>query len=569
MTVASSTTAEHDGRRLESRGIAARILRPSSVLTLDAVWLAATLTFAFLVGTLLQADQTDYWWTVKLGEGLLAGGGLPAADPLAFTSTRQPYVEQQWLAQVVLAAAHQVGGLEAALVLRGLLLAGSVGLLFYLCRARGASAAAGTAACGLALLSIVGGAAIRPQLLAIPLFVFFIAGTTVWLRHAWVLAALPLAMVVWANTHGSFPLGLALIAAAIVGTALTGLRRAPAPAEGVPPAMRPGVGESLSPAAALRRLLLLFGLCVLAPLVNPYGLGIVPWLVDYLTFNTGSTGLATLSLEWLPTSIATAHGMLFFLGVFLLVAVLLRVGPPSAADCLRLLGFAVLALQAVRSTVWWALVMAPVLAWGLSRLPAEARRSSAGDALAAAGGAAAQAAARRAGVPAVNAALILGFVLLAVLSLPWLRSSSAIYPAERWPVVDPRLPTGAADFAATLPATRLYNTMDWGGYLAWRLGTRQRILVDGRFQLYPPDLYRDYFQIASAGPGWADRLATYGVDALVVSREAQRELLRAVEANGSWVALYCDADAAVYVPRASADGRAVPCGPSTPPAARS
>src|SRR5436190_883887 len=151
MTVASSTTAEHDGRRLKSHGAAAKIFRPSSVLTLDAVWL------------------------------------------------------------------------EAALVLRGLLLAGSAGLLFYLGRARGASAAAGTAACGLALLSIVGGAAIRPQLLAIPLFVFFIAGTTVWLRHVWILAALPLAMVVWANVHGSFPLGLTLIAAAIVGTALTGL----------------------------------------------------------------------------------------------------------------------------------------------------------------------------------------------------------------------------------------------------------------------------------------------------------------------------------------------------------
>jgi len=213
--------------------------------------------------------------------------------------------------------------------------------------------------------------------------------------------------------------------------------------------------------------------------------------------------------------------------------------------------------------------MAPVLAWGFSRLRATVRRPTAGDALPAMGGAAAPSAAERSGVPALNAALILGFAILAALSLPWLRSSSAIYPPERWPVVDPRLPTGAADFAARLPATRLYNTMDWGGYLAWRLGPRQRILVDGRFQLYPPDLYRDYFLIASAGPGWADRLASYGVDALVVSRQAQRELLRTVEADGSWVALYCDADAAVYVPRAQADGRALPCGPSASAAARS
>ena len=70
----------------------------SWVPTLDHVWLAGALAFAALTGLLLPADQTDYWWTVKLGEELWATGRLPGADPLAFTSTRQPYVEQQWLA---------------------------------------------------------------------------------------------------------------------------------------------------------------------------------------------------------------------------------------------------------------------------------------------------------------------------------------------------------------------------------------------------------------------------------------------------------------------------------------
>ena len=76
MTVASSASTER-GSPPAGRRAASAVPRSSSLLTLDAVWLAATLTFAFLVGTLLQADQTDYWWTVKLGEGLLAGGPDP------------------------------------------------------------------------------------------------------------------------------------------------------------------------------------------------------------------------------------------------------------------------------------------------------------------------------------------------------------------------------------------------------------------------------------------------------------------------------------------------------------
>ena len=536
--------------------------RTRTILDLDAVWLVATLTFAFLVGTLLQADQTDYWWTVKLGQELLTTGQLPATDPLSFTFSRLPYVEQQWLAQVVLASAHALGGLEAALLLRALILAASLGLLYHLCRARGAPAGAACAACGLATLSVVGGAAIRPQLLAIPLFVVFLAGTTIWLRHAWTLVLLPLAMVVWANVHGSFPLGLALVGAALAGTAITLIQRrgdTRADALGPPPSSD---AQSIEGVPALARLVVLLALCGLATLITPYGLGIVPWLVDYLTFNTGSTGLSTLSTEWLPTSIATAHGVLFFLSVLVLVAVLIRVGPPSPADCLRLLVFGVLALQAVRSTLWWALVMAPVLAWGLGQLQQGRERRAADPTAAPVQGHTRPVAGSRNGLPALNAALIASFLLAAGLSLPWLRPLGWLYPPERWPVQDTRLPVGAADLASTLPATRLYNTMDWGGYLAWRLAPRQRIFVDGRFQLYQPDLYRDYFAIAQAGSAWADKLRAYGVEALLVSRQAQRELLRAAEADGSWQAVYCDAAAAVYLPREQAAGRAVPCGPA-------
>ena len=103
MTVASNPPTAGPGREGPDQGTSrpderwsssARTLTPgtacrSSPLDLDAVWLAATLTFAFLVGTLLQADQTDYWWTVKLGQELLTTGQLPTADPLSFTFSRR------------------------------------------------------------------------------------------------------------------------------------------------------------------------------------------------------------------------------------------------------------------------------------------------------------------------------------------------------------------------------------------------------------------------------------------------------------------------------------------------
>ncbi|HLH21036.1 MAG TPA: hypothetical protein VK066_00820 [Chloroflexota bacterium] len=506
-------------------------------LTLDHVWLVGTLVFAFLTGTLLAAEQPDYWWTVKLGEGLWATHQLPPADPLAFTSTRQPYVEQQWLAQLVLAAVHGWGGLEAALLLRAAILVLTAALLYHAARRAGAGAPAAATACSLAMLSVVGGAAIRPQLLAIPLFALFLLGTTTSAGRGWTLWALPAAMVVWANAHGSFPLGIALVGIALLARALEEL----APLDGLVGVWRRVWREPLT-----RRLALLLGLCLLAPLVNPYGAGIIPWLVDYLTFNLGGTGLATLSQEWLPTSLGTVHGTLFFLGAFVLAVVLLRAGPPRLADLLRLLVFGVLALQAVRSTLWWAMVAAPVLAWGIT---VAVRGPGRVDKAASAGGTIGDASADRVGVPALNAVIVAGFLAVAALSLPWLRPLGLLFAPDRWPIQGPDLPVAAADRLATLPTTRLYNAMDWGGYLAWRLAPRQRIFVDARFQLYPPVVYQDYFAIANAAPGWAECLAAHAVDGIVISRADQPALLRALVGAGGWQAVYCDDVAAVYVRR--------------------
>lgn len=575
-----TTTRTHHPARCASR-----MPGPDSggrrVPTLDHVWLAGALTFAFLLATLLPAGVPDYWWTVKLGDGLWATHQWPAADLLSFTATRQPYVEQQWLAQLVLAAVHAAGGLEAALLLRAAILVLTAASLYHAARRADAPPAAAAVTCLLALVSIVGGAAVRPQLLAIPLFTLFLLGTTIWTDRPWTLLALPLAMILWANVHGSFPLGISLVGAALLGRLL-------------PVGWRQGSGRALRQLRqdpVVRRLAALLALCTLAPLVNPYGLGIVLWLADYLRLNLGSAGLPPLSQEWLPTSFATAHGTLFFLNVLLAIALLVRSGLPSPGDGLRLLVFGVLGLQAVRNTLWWAIVAAPLLAWGLSGASRDSGRGAdsgagIGPAALPAGGHAnatrkttlgrgmgpepaahpaagvtdgAERRAREPGNPAVNALLILGFTAVAVLSLPWLRPRGLLFGPDRWPLAPPDLPVAAAEHVARGPATRLYNSLDWGGYLAWRLAPHQRMFVDARFQLYPSRVYTDYFAIAQARPGWAERLAAYGVDGLVLSRATQPDLLRALAADDAWQAVYCDDRAAVYLPRESASGPTAEC----------
>jgi hypothetical protein len=507
---------------------------PWPALTLDHVWLAATLTCAFLV-TLRPADSPDYWWTVKLGEYFLDTVRMPPQDWLTFTATRTPFIEQRWLADILLAIVHRAAGLEGALLLRAVLQTLVTAGLFFACRRTGAGAPAAAIACLLAVPLIAGGTTVRPQLLAVPLFLLFLLGTTVWCERRWTLVALPLAMVVWANIHGSFPLGLALVGIALVGRGWE-------------------IGRAhWRTDEQLRYLVLLVAVCLAAPLVNPFGLDLFTWLFDYtyMTANPASIGLPAPSTEWLPTSLATIHGKAFFVSVLVLAVVLVRVGPRSPADSLRLLFFGVLALQSVRSTLWWALVMAPMLAWGLSQWT-WARRSPAPSS-----------ASQRAGVPALNALIVGGLLAIAVLSLPWFRPAGLLFTLQQWPIADPTLPVALGDEAAKLSATRIYAHVGWGGYLDWRLAPRQRLFWDVRTEPHPPEVIRDYVTIAFAQPNWGDLLAAYDIDALILDRREQRSLIAAIEATGTWQAVYCDQLGAIYLPRARATNQLVSCVPIT------
>jgi hypothetical protein len=404
---------------------------------------------------------------------------------------------------------------------------------------------------------IVPGAATRPQLLAIPLFAVFLLGTTCSLAR-WSLVALPLLMVVWVNLHGSFPLGVALVGIAAAARALSvlgGAWRQPTRLAADLPRDRP-----------LRRLALLLVLCTGAILVNPYGVGLLPWLVDFLTLHTGGQDAAVIATEWAPTSFADRVGQLYFLSVVVLVVALVRAGPPPWSTSLRLLAFGLLALVAVRSTLWWGLVQAPALAWALAhaRQSGARQRTSTGGGLletdeptgtaggeplgadrsaaAAGGGPRVGAGSARAGV--FNLLAMACFVGAAAPSLPALRSALL---GQEETLADPSQPRLGAEYLGSREQpSQIFNYLDWGGYLAYRLAPAGRIFVDGRFGIYPPSVYRDYFGISRAQPGWQERLAAYGVDTLVLHRGAQRELARAVEAEPTWHLAYCDAAAAVY-----------------------
>src|SRR3954447_11662785 len=176
-----------------------------------ALWVGAAVYAVFvLAGNHLLIDP-DTMWQITVGQWILDHGTVPTTDVYSFTMRGQPWISTQWLAQAAYAQAYALAGWTGPVVLASLCIATTFALFTrFLARHFNDSTTLVFVAAALALT--VPHLLARPHVLALPVMLAWVGGL--------VLAAdrpgappfrlLPL-IALWANLHGGFVLGLALI----------------------------------------------------------------------------------------------------------------------------------------------------------------------------------------------------------------------------------------------------------------------------------------------------------------------------------------------------------------------
>ena len=458
----------------------------------------------------------DTLWHIKFGSLMLERGEIITNDIYSHTAAGKAWTAHEWLAEIIMAAVHQLAGLSGVVIFYFFIVALSFWILFKIARQCGAndwlSLFAVSLALGMALTHLLA----RPHIFT---WLFGLLTLYLLLKGGRALFFLPLLMIPWVNLHGGFALGLVLQGLFLAGSVLDRLLSA------VP---RPDWRTLWEDEYKTHGIVLLLSLAATG--INPFGYRLL-----FFPFEVSQGVFSTVISEWMSPSLQYFwHFRLYLLGLFFL---LFFSGPRiSWFNRLLLLFWVNAALTHSRHISIVGLFLTPLLVQGinphLERLPLKRKQASSGTELSLS----------TTSGPLATAALF--FLLMTLGSLhwaPWDRLSTVIIPNPE------KFSSGVVDFLGKNPQQEnLFNDAEWGDYLIYAMEPPPKLFVDGRADMYGEEIYGDYAKIVQIDENTDALLDSYKIGWVLFPPSP---LTRYLKAKGVWQEVYGDDQVSVLVRR--------------------
>jgi hypothetical protein len=445
----------------------------------------------------------DLWWHVKIGQDLLQSHHFPVADPYSWTVHGSPWIAYEWLGEVALALVDRVGGPQALdLFLFGF--SSVIMLLIYgLSSMRAQNSKAGFVSAGILCSIAFGSFTLRPQMFG---SLFLVLMLIVLLKFrtgvSWPLWLLPFLFVFWVNMHGSFIIGIGVLAVHLC-SGLFSFR------------LGSVVGQAWTRKQRLQLESVLL-MCIAVLPITPYGTKLAVYPFD-MAFSQ-PINVANV-IEWKPMPFDLIGGKIFLALVVVAFAlqVLFRF-TWRLEEMLLAVGGTVMACLHIRFILIFVPFFAPVLATMLAKwLPTYKKEID---------------------KYWLNA-ILMAAGLAAMIHYRPTRDSIA-------DAVSKQYPTGALKYLREHPAPgRLLNTYGYGGYLV-QAGIPT--FIDGRGDIFERGgVFGDYIHLTQFKPGAFGILRNYDISVCLLDRD--EPLSTALLESPKWQRVYLDATSAVYLRR--------------------
>lgn len=423
----------------------------------------------------------DLLWHLEYGKRIASDGVIPTVDWLSWTFSGQPYQITQWLGETLLALPFMLGGST----LLNLLLAVTVCAIFifaWLCAHTYIQNSFTALLVAIFSCHQVIAVNARPQIFGFVLFAALVWVMSVWFERQkkWALASMPVIMMLWANCHGSFIVGVLYIAALGGGAWISSYH---------------STGWKFVQSLKQHSPLAIASFAsIFATLVNPYGYGAYLYVLSISQLQTTKSGMIT---EWQATSLSTANGQSFILvTAATMVAILLSRKNLGIQGIIGFMGTIYFGLSADRQTFFATIAMIPFFATAIS----DSALAEMFD---------------KQGAPKTS--ILVATISLTCFALTWVAlhelsqnfiktQYERLYPVAAIKWLDENKIEG-----------KLFNHMESGGYIE---STGRKAFFDGRL-----DLYGDQFAIgaldATMGKnGWDNYLDEHKPDLFILKNDA-------------------------------------------------
>jgi hypothetical protein len=460
-----------------------------------------------------RGGDPDIFWHLATGQWMVDHHQIVSHDLFTFTVAGKQWIDPEYTTEVIAYLIFKLGGLTLVSLAFGAVT--FVGFLLIWRRVRLENANPVIAAILIGVAGLAGAAVWgpRPQMITFAFTCLELLWLDRYLRgKSRAIYWLPLVMIAWANLHGGFIFGLVPVGVAAFVEAVHWIRRV----------------DGDEHKRRTRNLVLVFAACVVAALVNPYGIH----LYGYVIQPQFSAVQQNFIAEWQSPNfhVLEERG---FEAMLLLVPIAFVLRRPSLWDVCLTLVVSYLALSAVRHAALFVAAETPLLIWSFSAgwerfAPAARVREwiapRARDMLA--------------GAVAILVIAILGTGYFVRSTL----SNQARATAANFPV-------GASDWLAAHPTvgTRMFDQYGWGGYLISRFypDPNRRVFSFGEATLLGTDVMQQVSDVETGNADWQQIFAKWGIDYVIDVPGAPAVL--ALEVDAQWTKVYDDGFAVIMV----------------------
>lgn len=399
--------------------------------------------------------DVDIWWHLRNAQYLFAHHSLPNFDTYSFTVAGHPWMNPEWLAEIPYYLAWRAFGLEGIEILMILVLECIFLGVLYVCYERTGHIKASILACWIALA--LGTINFGPRTVLfgyVDLMILLAILERFRLKGRAPLWLIPPLFCLWINTHGSWCLGLIVLAVFTACGFVEG-------EWGAIQAKRWSSRQS-------RQLLATLGASCVALFANPYGYGLVLYPLDFAIHQRLNVGSIS---EWASVDFHEPRGILVLVllaGLF--VSALATRHRWRLSDLVLVLIAFCGGLSHERLLFFAGIIMAPVVAELLEAVPRYRPEID---------------------KPLLNALIILGITAFVVWRFPG--------PTQLQKQVAEQFPTEILPYMEShqLLQGRVLNCYEWGGYLGWT-DPELKVFVDSRVDIFEnAGVFKDYLDLVA------------------------------------------------------------------------